>query len=222
MLIERLDRTQWKLAEAVEHIGRLIEIALPSEPEPAGERDFTATPWLRPKDPREVARDQARQEVLIALRDGDLHATGRLSTERRPTWAQEPLWPLHSGHHGTITPEHWRGGRMDWRWGALTGDDSQFIDIRVPRFAVLAIWSERTVELPAGSTAYRTPYLDLLDRAIAEWRITEEAQPKKDNLLDWFLEQKVEGETLSENLASAMATLVRMPASQRGGAKRMT
>jgi hypothetical protein len=218
MLIERLDRTQWKLAEAVEHIRQRLAEALPAYPEAIGP---TAS-WQRPRDPGDVSRNHARHEIMIALRDGDLHATGRMSTERVAPWAQGSIWPLHSGHHSPITPEHWRGGGMDWHQGTLTSADSQFIDIRIPRFVVLAIWPEQVAELlPAAPGAYRTPYLDLLDRAIAEWRITEENQPKKDNLLDWFLEQTVEGEKLSENLASAMATLVRMPASQRGGAKRM-
>ena len=47
MLIERLDRTQWKLAEAVEHIRRRLAEALPADPETAGP---TAS-WQRPRDP---------------------------------------------------------------------------------------------------------------------------------------------------------------------------
>jgi hypothetical protein len=85
---------------------------------------------------------------------------------------------------------------------------------------VLAIWPEQREAPHSGPTAYRSPYLDLLDRAIAEWGITEDNQPKKESLLDWFREQTVEEEPVSENLASAMATLVRLPASQRGGARR--
>ena len=37
-----------------------------------------------------------------------------------------------------------------------------------------------------------------------------------------FLEQQIEGEPVSNNLADAMATLVRIPSAQRGGAKRVT
>jgi len=39
--------------------------------------------------------------------------------------------------------------------------------------------------------------------------------------VDWFLEQPIEGEPVSHNLADAMATLIRLPSAQRGGAKRM-
>ena len=39
--------------------------------------------------------------------------------------------------------------------------------------------------------------------------------------MDWFLEQQVEGEPISNKLADAMATLIRLPSAQRGGAKRV-
>jgi hypothetical protein len=51
--------------------------------------------------------------------------------------------------------------------------------------------------------------------------ITDEQQSKKELLVDWFTKQKVEDELISGNLGDAMATLVRHPKSQRGGAKRM-
>jgi hypothetical protein len=34
--------------------------------------------------------------------------------------------------------------------------------------------------------------------------------------------QRIEGEPLSRNLAEAMATLIRLPGAQRGGAKRIS
>jgi hypothetical protein len=213
MLIERLDRTQWKLAEVVEHVRRQLEPLLATRSDGSG-----TPPWVRDRLP--AGTNEARHEILVALRDGDLHATGRLSTRPNGTWAQGSLWQLHSGHHTGIAVEHWRGCDMNWHLGALTGIETQFIDIRVARFMVLAIWPDQP-PAPTEPDGYRTPYLELLERAIAHWRITGDSQPKKDNLVDWFLQQTVEGEPLSENLASAMATLVRMPSSQRGGAKRM-
>ena len=67
---------------------------------------------------------------------------------------------------------------------------------------------------------YTTPYLELIKAAIAEFQITESDQSKKECLVDWFKEQQVEGEPVSDNLAKAMATIMRLPASQRGGGKR--
>lgn len=216
MLIEKLDRTFWKLDEARKHVARQI-LACPLDVRgdaPSG------PPWRRTASPETNADDEARRELLIALSDGDLHATGRLSTRPNPPWHVTSLgWDLHSGHHSTIAPDQWRGGRMDWLHGALTMIDGQFIDIRVPRFAVLAIWPEASAS-PAAPGDYTTPYLELLHEAIVAWNLSEEKQEKKETLVAWFREQEVGGEPLSENLANAMATLIRLPASQRGGAKR--
>jgi hypothetical protein len=62
--------------------------------------------------------------------------------------------------------------------------------------------------------------MDLLDRAITEIGISHRDQCKKELISDWFRTQEIEGEPLSQNLADAMATLIRLPSSQRGGAKR--
>ena len=92
---------------------------------------------------------------------------------------------------------------------------------------VLAIWPvveiavPQPVPDPSTGATYTTPYLDLLQQAIAANGITQRYQCKKELLSDWFKSQTVEGEPVSQNLADAMATLNRMPASQRGGAKRI-
>lgn len=227
MLIENLDRTWWTLQRAREHVATQI---FAREPLEASEETATSSPWVgrrnvlpKPKplteqERRERAYRQALQELLIALRDGDLHATGRVSTNHNGSYQSgDNGWLLHSGHHSYILPNDWHGG-LDRSDSRLTTNESQYIDIRVLRFAVLAIWPE--VENPPPATDYRTPYMDLLERAITEFGLTEANQSKKECLLDWFKQQEVEGETISNNLADAMATLVRLPASQRGGAKR--
>ena len=95
----------------------------------------------------------------------------------------------------------------------------------MPRFLVKAIWPDYVSEVrPASDTdavPYTTPYLELMQAAIAKFGITAEDQGKKDCLVDWFLEQEIEGEPASNKLADAMATLIRLPSAQRGGAKRM-
>lgn len=226
MLIEGLDRTQWRLSQAIAHVAAQITRAvtagtLAAVPGPEVPR------WRRNENSRETAASQAEREIQIALRDGDLHAQGRLSTTRGQPWNTTlDGWDLHSGHRSTITPEHWRAGRAHLPHGVLTMAEGQFIDIRVPRFMVLAIWP--VVEPPQPAPAmdpvtgapYRTPYMDLLDRAVAENGINARVQGKKELLADWFREQTVEGEAVSQNLADAMATLIRLPSSQRGGAKR--
>lgn len=90
------------------------------------------------------------------------------------------------------------------------------------RFMVKAIWPDfvlpaTPVKVPEAP--YSTPYLDLMQAAISRFGITAASQEKKENLSDWFLEQPIEGERISRNLADAMATLIRLPSAQRGGAK---
>lgn len=226
MLIERLDRTQWRLSQAIDHVAAQIERAA-ARGEIAPVPDPAVPPWRRSENPAGGAAGQAAREVQVALRDGDLHAQGRLSTKQCRPWTDGlDGWDLHSGHHSTITPEHWRAGRANVHSGVLTMADGQFIDIRVPRFMVLAIWPVIEVPQPAPAPdpttgePYRTPYMDLLERGIAENRISMRDQGKKELLSDWFRGQTVDGESVSQNLADAMATLIRLPASQRGGAKR--
>ena len=168
-------------------------------------------------------RRAAERELLVALRDGDLHATGRLSTQMGWSSAQPGYrWELHSGYHTPIGPETWRGGRFCG--GALTFPDGEYIAIRIPRFMVRAIWppvaEARPVADPDGG--YTTPYLALLHEAIVTHRLSERNQGKKETLLAWFREQTVNGQPISENLAGTMATLILLPESQRGGAKRVT
>jgi hypothetical protein len=227
MSLETLDRTLWSYAETLAHVQkatverRMSEAAGQPEPVPS------VYPWDRPRDPVEIWKAQAAEQLLIALRDGDLIAQGRFSEERKHRWdgiASDTGFGLHSGYHTSIRPEQWREGK--YLNGKLTAMFWEFIDIRMPRFMVKAVWPDfaPTVQPrpPEGPTPYTTPYLELMQAAIARFQITAESQEKKDCLVDWFLAQEVEGEPVSRNLADAMATLVRLPSAQRGGAKRMT
>jgi len=228
MSLQTLDRTQWSFAEALAHVQnvtvarRMVEAAkLPPKPAPAHQQ------WNSPQDPSVAWKAEAETELLVALRDGDLLAQGRYTEERTHGWGHggnSSGFGLHSGYHTSIRPEQWREGK--YFMGRLTARDWEFIDIRLPRFLVKTIWPDYVPETarPAVDTAdapYTTPYLDLMQRAIAHFGISAGNQEKKECLLDWFLGQEIDGEPVSKNLADAMATLIRLPAAQRGGAKRV-
>ena len=224
MIIEKLDRHQWTLDQAKQHIARLV--LAQREREAAAPGAALKPNWAKPDDPVKQSLDDARSELFTALRDGDLHATGRLSTQRRERYAAGySTWDFHSGYPQPISPAQWREGRLGLRDKNLEYLEGEFIDIRVPRFMVLAIWPEPPAEaeppIPGTVTPYTTPYLDLMKAAIRQYGLSAEQQDKKELLVAWFLEQEVESEPLSRNLAEAMATLIRLPQSQRGGAKRM-
>ncbi|MCC6007680.1 MAG: hypothetical protein JJU40_08375 [Rhodobacteraceae bacterium] len=228
MSLQTLDRTQWSYAEALAHVQtvtvaqRAVEAAkLPPKPLPAYQT------WNPPQDPTLAWKAEAETELLVALRDGDLLAQGRYTEERTHAWGNggsSSGFGLHSGYHTSIRPEQWREGKCSF--GRLTARDWEFIEIRIPRFLVKAIWPDYVPEIvsPApgtGATPYTTPYLELMQAAIAHFRISPENQGKKECLMDWFLEQQIEGEPVSNKLADAMATLIRLPSAQRGGSKRV-
>ena len=227
MSLKTLDRTHWSYAEALDHV-QAVTIARRRAAETAKLPPKPATNqyWNLPQDPTVAWKAEAESELLIALRDGDLIAHGRYTEERTHGWGHgsNSGFGLHSGYHSSIRPEQWREGRCDF--GRLTAREWEFIDIRMPRFLVKTIWPD---DVPAAARAapgaehvpYTTPYLDLMQAAIARFGITEQYQDKKECLTDWFLQQHVEGEPVSQKLADAMATLIRLPSAQRGGAKRM-
>jgi hypothetical protein len=161
----------------------------------------------------------------VALRDGDLHAQGRFSdTRNNRNWGSDfdKEWVLHSGHHEPISPAHWRQGRFER--DDLSSNQWEYIDIRMPRVMVLAIWpAYMPPSMPklGDAAAYTTPYLDFMREAIAHFGLSEARQEKKESLSEWFRAQEVEGERVSQNLADAMATLIRLPSAQRGGARRV-
>ena len=227
MSLQSLDRTQWSFAEALAHV-QTVTVALRADeaaktsPKPAPAYQH----WTGPQDPSIGWKAEGQTELLVALRDGDLIAQGRY-TKERTGWAQGDFsgFGLHSGYHTSIRPEQWREGK--WSFGRLTARDWEFIDIRMPRFLVKAIWPDYVSEAdrPAAGTdavPYTTPYLELMQAAIAKFGITAETQGKKECLVDWFLEQEIEGEPVSHKLADAMATLIRLPSAQRGGARRVS
>ena len=68
---------------------------------------------------------------------------------------------------------------------------------------------------------YSTEFLDLVNQAIAHFNISDDNQPSKKLLVEWFLSQKIDSQEVSNNLASQLATASRMAKERRGGNKRL-
>lgn len=175
---------------------------------------------------RQVRR-RARDGLLMALRDGYIRATGRLSTTAALLVdpATERSWRLHASDPVLITTTEWRCGEFNFSRWDLTGPSWQYIQIEVPEFMVKAMWPDDApgpAQSPRQATAktYTTPYLELMQEAIVHFGLTDNYQSKKENLSDWFFEKRIDGEPISRNIAKSMATLIRLPTAQRGGAKR--
>lgn len=221
--------TSWSLDVAKEHVERIERITHARRLYRAvcgRDVQLPAVPEL-PAGSEYAARRAARDALLLALRDGYIRATGRISTTPSlfPVSGMSGKWRLHATDLSLITTAEWREGEVDFSSDTLTGRMSQYMQIEVPDFMVMSIWPEPEQAIcpaeTASRVAYTTPYLELMQAAIANFRLTPENQSKKENLLDWFLTQQIEGEPVSNKLADAMATLVRLPSAQRGGAKRV-
>ncbi|MCC6008872.1 MAG: hypothetical protein JJU40_14520 [Rhodobacteraceae bacterium] len=180
------------------------------------------------EEPRLYPSQKSVDSLLLALRDGYVRATGRRSTTRGHGYDDgQDAWRLHATDPTLITTDEWRTGEFDTDALVLTGPSWQYIQMQVPDFMVKAIWpdwpeGDETPTVPhLAATAYTTPYLGLMQEAILHFGLTTLHQEKKEVLSDWFRTQRIDGEPVSRNLADAMATLIRLPSAQRGGAKRM-
>ena len=222
--------TTWCLATAIDYVHRIESYELEQELYRAVLGDETLQIAARPpaEEVRRYPTQRSVDGLLLALRDGYVRATGRRSTTRREGGADEKNgWRLHATDPTLITTDEWRSGEFDADALVLTGQSWQYIQMQVPDFMVKAIWPEWPLCVGTGpqeehpaSSSYTTPYLQLMQEAIMHFGLTEENQSKKENLSDWFFEKRIEGDPISRNIANSMATLIRLPTAQRGGAKR--
>lgn len=202
----------------------------------AAESDRPEARWMRrtPEQLRETVEMPARDDLLVALRDGDLRAMGRLSeTQTQPWNARNGPWGLHSGKHTEIPLEYWIGGQISIHAGRLTYVSGEYIDIQVPLFFLQTLWptpasetgaSTAPMEEPAGGKPLPfapTPYLNLLNRTVERfWCSGSPPTDKKETIVQWLVEQDVGGEPLSRNLAETMATIIRPLEARAGGNRR--
>jgi len=224
VLSARIDRATVRLPAAV---GWILtgEFGIPTgSSAPSFDRGHApATPTPNACPSAEVL--QAQESLLVALRDDDVRATGRLSrTPAAPCYAAQcgRAWAMHSRCYTRITSDQWTEGTYDWAKDSLDLPGGQFIDVQVPRWMIEAFWPPNPKPPPEvgvaeiADAAYTTPYLELMQQAIAELGISAANQPKKDTVMEWF-RQKAGGASLSENHIRHLATFVRLPHSQKGG-----
>lgn len=222
--------TTWCLATAIEHVDRIeaYEFEQTFYRVVMGDETIRIAARPRPEEPRRYPLERSVDGLLMALRDGYVRATGRRSTTSRQGCADgHDVWRLHATDPVLITTDEWRAGEFDAKALVLTGPSWQYIHIQVPDFMVKVIWpdwpgSDEVPDVPPlAAAAYTTPYLELMQEAIRHFGLTALRQEKKEVLSDWFRTQLIEGEPISRNIANSMATLIRLPSAQRGGAKRV-
>ena len=100
MVLENLDRTQWSFDQVQAHVETVVVAHRATEKgSPSAVPSKSYAQWQQATDPVTMWKNEAKDQLLIALRDGDLHAKGRLSTTRSGRiWDDGSRWKLRSGY----------------------------------------------------------------------------------------------------------------------------
>jgi len=183
---------------------------------------------------REHPEDLAKAKIMSLVREGRIRATGRMSVTKTGKWAarwEVQQYKQHSKIRTYIEEDFWRTA-VSAKYGFLNNakiDGKEYTDIMLVledcvaelRDDLLAHDGESRADTQDGATEaernYSTPYVDLMWQAIEHFKITEENQPIKEILVEWFLSQEIEGQKVSKSNAEYLASFVRLPASRLGG-----
>lgn len=89
-----------------------------------------------------VRQEEAKQDVFLALRDGDLKGRGRFSDTLRSDanhWA-EALWHRHGKSKISIDIDFWSENGIDWIASSAKNPGGEFVDVVVPVRDVIELW----------------------------------------------------------------------------------
>jgi hypothetical protein len=179
---------------------------------------------------REHADELALNRIIELLRSGLIRATGRRSDIRQGSserW-QAQRYKQHSKIREYIAKAFWNQVIFlkSIHLNTARSKDEEYTDIRLVfddcrnQLAedVAAHADVNAANEPETLVSeYSTPYIDLMWRAIDEFNISAENQPIKDNLVEWFLDQEIAGQKISQVTANYLASFVRLPESRTGG-----
>jgi hypothetical protein len=167
----------------------------------------------------------AKKILLIALYEEKISALGNIA---HTTTGYEDNFSV-------ITKNLWEIGELTWNDSCLSAQGHiSYINIRLSSEDLFKIFLfptlkkvtaiKKTVQdahsFQSIKPEYITPYLQLMELAIIEHKITEQNQPPIKKLTSWFLKRlpDIAGERYaSENKAKMLASFVRLPHSQKGG-----
>lgn len=100
---------------------------------------------------------------------------------------------------------------------SLETDDSIYRNIQILADILKQQFPPLTTRVSEALQGYTTPYIEIMMETIREEKLSDENQSKKD-VLTTIISAKMaqRGLNKSEKLATAMATVIRMPESQKG------
>lgn len=164
-------------------------------------------------EPETISWDEARKQLTDWGDNNASESLLRALLSNSIGWYPRRSLSLESAH---------RNGLFDLTTGALRvskGDrNPSYLRLNVEDFKRQFSGTDAKTKTIYRTSDYMPAYLSLLHEAIAEFEITDENQPKATTLQDWFENKIVEGKPVSANLATKMATIVRRPDRQTGGA----
>jgi hypothetical protein len=179
---------------------------------------------------REYAEELAMTKTLDFLQQGLIRATGRMSETKKGSAARWEVqqYKHHSKIRTYIEGSFWRTAVFA-KYGLNTAriEGREYVDILLVLNDcaqqlgddVKAHGDGPKTELESNKDVpeYTTPYIELMWQAIDHFKISNDNQPIKDNLVEWFLSQEIAGQKISRATAEYLASFVRLPASRLGG-----
>lgn len=180
---------------------------------------------------RDYALELATDRLMSLVREGLIRTTGRLSETKKGSAArwQVQQYKQHSKMRTYIDAEFWQTAvavKSYRGFNTSRTDGKEYTDILLvfndcvqhvgDDVAAHGLDAEST-EANEATQGYTTPYIDLMWKAIDHFNISAENQPIKENLVQWFMSQEIEGQKIRRATADYLASFVRLPASRLGG-----
>lgn len=180
---------------------------------------------------RTYAEELATEKIMSLIRGEHIRTTGRLGETKKGSasrW-QSQQYKQHSKVRGYINTNFWSSAivvKSHLGFNTARNDGSEYTDILL----VLDDCREHLAdeikahknssdadETSATESGYSTPYISLMWDAIDHFKISDEHQPIKESLVEWFLSQEIAGQKVSRATAEYMASFIRLPTSRLGG-----
>ncbi|MEA2963944.1 MAG: hypothetical protein QOI46_4042 [Alphaproteobacteria bacterium] len=180
---------------------------------------------------REYAQELATEKVMNSIRRGHVRTTGRISEVKKGSasrW-QAQQYKQHSKKRSYIEVDFWHTAvlvKSHLGFNTARVEAREYTDILlvlddcVKHLAEEVAAHANEVDVDEATVAqsdYSTPYIDLMWEAIDHFEISDENQPIKETLVEWFLSQDIAGQKVSRATAEYLGSFVRLPTSRSGG-----
>lgn len=155
-------------------------------------------------------------------KDGGTKAGAELARRELQTGSLRAVLVMEDGSHADIAPHRWRKSKQLWWSGwemALSG--SSGMSSRGDVYIVVSAPEAASPTHANESERYIPAFMKLMFEALRHFEMPGR-QPKKEELVQWFLGRQVDGVTVTNNQAKGLATFIRPPAAMKGGQKRIS